>query len=157
MLPARVMARKRLILENFLPYRLSFTANLVSQAIAVSYGPPLDLSVPEWRVLAVIAESDGITQAEIALRTMMDKVTVSRAAIGLRHREWIASSPNPHDKRSHLLMLTQAGRESYEAIAPKALDLEQRLFAALDPEDLRVLTQTLRKIDTALLARRRDG
>ena len=66
-------------LENFLPYRLSVLTNLVSSAIAGAYRERFGLSIPEWRVVAVLANSPDLSAAEVAQRTAMDKVAVSRA------------------------------------------------------------------------------
>ncbi|HEY6940450.1 helix-turn-helix domain-containing protein, partial [Dokdonella sp.] len=68
-------------LERFLPYRLSILSNRVSQAIAREYQDRFDLSMTEWRVMAVLARYDGhgLSASEVAARTEMDKVAVSRA------------------------------------------------------------------------------
>ena len=100
------MAERPLILDEFIPYRLSVTSNLVSDAIARSYEALFGLTIPEWRLVAVVAERDGITQQAIGATTRMDKVTVSRAAIALVDRGLLARAANPDDRRSHLLRLT---------------------------------------------------
>jgi len=151
------MADRSLILDDFLPYRLSFTSNLVSDTIASTYEALFGLTIPEWRLIAVIAEAGGITQQAIGARTRMDKVTVSRAAIALVGRELLARRPNPDDRRSHLLVLSEAGRTLHAAVAPKALDLEARIFACFDPEELARLTSMLRQIDAVTLALRDEG
>lgn len=152
------MADRALILDDFLPYRLSFTSNLVSDTIAGTYEALFGLSIPEWRLVAVIAETGGITQQAIGARTRMDKVTVSRAAIALVGRELLVRRPNPADRRSHLLVLSDAGRALYAAIAPKALDLEARIFAGFEPEEVARFTAMLRRIDAVTLAlRQEDG
>jgi len=51
------MPKPVLLLENFLPYRLSVLTNLVSSAIAGAYRERFGLSIPEWRVVAVLANS----------------------------------------------------------------------------------------------------
>jgi DNA-binding MarR family transcriptional regulator len=146
------MARDRLVLDEFVPYRLSFTSNLVSDTIASIYEALFALRIPEWRLIAVIAENNGITQQEIGVRTRMDKVTVSRAAIALADRSLIERKANVADKRSHLLVLTHQGCELYASVAPKALELERRIFGALDPAERTRFVETLRKIDQIALA-----
>jgi DNA-binding MarR family transcriptional regulator len=135
MLPTR-MAPKRLILDHFIPYRLSVTSNVVSDVIASAYEALFGLTIPEWRVIAVVAENDGITQQGICTATRMDKVTVSRAAIALVDRGLIARAPNRADRRSRLLALTNAGQALYAEVTPKALEYEQRIFASFVPEEL---------------------
>ncbi len=139
-----------LVLDRFLPYRLSVTSNLVSDRIARSYEALFGLTIPEWRLVAVIAEVEAITQAEIGERTRMDKVTVSRAAIALVERGLLARAPNPGDKRSHHLSLTDAGRDLYASVAPKALELEGKIFARFTRAELEGFVAMLRRIDAAV-------
>lgn len=146
------MAERSLQLDEFIPFRLSVTSNLVSDTIARTYQSLFGLTIPEWRLIAVVAERGGVTQGAIGQRTRMDKVTVSRAAIALVERGLMARSDNPGDKRSHLLSLTEAGRELYAAIAPKALDLERRIFESFSAAEVEGFVAMLRRIDDAALA-----
>ncbi len=141
-----------LVLADFIPYRLSVTSNLVSDSIARTYEALFGLSIPEWRLIAVIAETGGITQQAVGARTRMDKVTVSRAAIALVDRGLLDRRGNPEDRRSHLLDLTDAGRDLYAAVAPKALDLESRIFSQFDPEDVARFMDMLRRVEAVTRA-----
>lgn len=147
-----IMSRRTLVLDEFLPYRLSFTSNAVSDAIARAYEALFGLKIPEWRLIAVIAEHKGITQQTIGARTRMDKVTVSRAAIALAERGLIARMPNPDDRRSHLLILSAPGRKLYAQVVPKALELEAQIFGSFDRQELDRFMILLRRIDTFALA-----
>jgi len=141
-----------LVLDEFLPFRLSYTSNLVSEAIARTYEALFGLSIPEWRLVAVVAEAGRIAQGAVGQRTRMDKVTVSRAAAALVGRGLMARAPNAADRRSHLLELTTAGRDLYAAVAPKALELERRVFDRLDRGEVRRFAETLRRIEAAVLS-----
>lgn len=146
------MTATRLQLDAFLPYRLSITSNLVSNAIATAYESLFGLRIPEWRLIAVIAEAGALSQGAICGRTRMDKVTVSRAAIALADRGLVARSPNPDDARSHLLALTAAGSHLHAEIAPKALEFEGRLFGGFSNQELATLRDMLARIDQAALS-----
>ena len=141
-----------LVLDDFLPYRLSITTNLVSGVIARSYEALFGLSIPEWRLIAIIAEEGEATQRRIGQRSWMDKVTVSRAAIALVERGLLDRHKNPSDGRSHMLALSETGKTLYAAVAPKAIELEKRLFASFDPSELERLTAMLKRIDAITLA-----
>ncbi|NMW24830.1 MarR family transcriptional regulator, partial [Rhodanobacter denitrificans] len=56
-------------LEHFLPYRLSILSNTISQAIADDYQSRYDISMTEWRVMAVLARYAGLSAREVAERT----------------------------------------------------------------------------------------
>lgn len=146
------MAQLTLNLDAFIPFRLSFTSNLVSDRIARAYEALFGLSIPEWRLVAVVAETGGISQRAVGDRTRMDKVTVSRAAIALVDRGLLARQANDADRRSHLLILTEAGRALHAAVAPEALAMEARIFAGFDDAELAGLVEMLRRIDAAVLA-----
>lgn len=146
------MGKQHLILEQFLPYRLSRVTNIVSDVIASAYKSLFALTIPEWRVIAVVAEHEGITQQAIGARTRMDKVTVSRAAVALAQRGLVERRPNPEDGRSRLLVLTASGRELYAAIAPKAMAMERDMFASFSAGELTQFNQLLDRIDAIAAA-----
>jgi len=140
------MPAKSLQLDRFLPYRLSVASLLVSDVIAGTYFKLFGLTVPEWRVVAVLAENKGITQQQIGLRTRMDKVTVSRAALALTNRGLVTRSPNPQDGRSRLLTLSKEGQELYQLVVPQALDLEKSIFGKISSDDLERFSAILNQI-----------
>ena len=136
-------------LEDFLPYRLSIASNRVSAAVASAYQALFGLKIPEWRLVAVIAEGDGVTQQALGVATRMDKVTVSRAAATLVERGLVERRPNPGDQRSHLLALTTTGRALYEDVAPKALELEAAVFAGFSAQELAAFRAMLDRIEAS--------
>lgn len=139
-------------LNDFLPYRMSIASNAVSDAVASAYRTLFGLRIPEWRLVAVLAEGGAMSQQALCGRTRMDKVTVSRAAIGLVERGLIARAANPIDQRSHLVALTPEGWQLYEQVAPKALELERRLFASFSEEEKTQLAAMLARIEAAATA-----
>ncbi|PTS76326.1 MarR family transcriptional regulator [Sphingomonas sp. HMWF008] len=136
-------------LDRFLPYRLSIASNRVSAAIASTYQALFGLKIPEWRLIAVIAEGEGTTQHALGVATRMDKVTVSRAAATLVERGLLERRPNPGDQRSHLLVLTETGRALYEDVAPKALELEAQVFAGFSAKEIATFAAMLERIEAS--------
>lgn len=136
-------------LDQFLPYRLSIASNAVSDAIATAYRTLFGLRIPEWRLVAVLAEDGALSQQALCGRTRMDKVTVSRAAIALADRRLVARAPNPEDQRSHLLALTDEGWALYEQVAPKALELERCVFEGIDESEIEAFRAMLARLEAA--------
>lgn len=147
------MTAPPLRLDQFLPYRLSVTASLVSDVIAHAYQGRFGLKVAEWRLVAVLAEASPLTQQEIGQRTRMDKVTVSRAAMALTERALVARAENPADGRSLLLRLSPEGEQLYHTVAPAALALERDLLASLTPAESELLLTLLGRLEAAALGR----
>jgi len=138
-----------LVLDSYLPYRLSTASNAVSRLIARAYDDRFGLTVPEWRTMCVLAEDGQATQAEIVARTVMDKVTVSRAAQGLVKRRLAARSEHQGDGRSHLLALSREGRRLHGEIAPLALAYEAALISGLAPDEVALLKRLLGRLQSA--------
>ncbi len=149
-----MLRSRELRLDGFLPYRLSITSNLVSDHIASAYQQLFGLTIPEWRLIAIVAEEEAVAQSAVCERSRMDKVTVSRAAIAMVGRGLLARNAHDGDRRSHLLVLTEAGRELYADVAPKALELEAQLFAGFTPDELEAFVTMLHRIDAVALAQR---
>src|SRR5579862_4997825 len=115
------MPEAALRLDGYLPYRLSVASNAVSRLIARAYEDRFGLTIPQWRLIAVLAEHGPLTQQDIGLRTVMDKVTVSRATQGLVKRQLLQRVPHDEDGRSHHLALSKSGERLYGEISPVAL------------------------------------
>jgi len=142
-------SRKPLRLDDYLPYRLSVAANAVSRLVARAYEHRFGLSVPQWRLMAVLGEAAPLTPQKLGARTVMDKVTVMRAARVLLQRKLVRRLPNALDGRSHRLVLTAAGRRMYAQIAPLALAYEARLVEGLGHTEVAQLEKCLRRLQGA--------
>ena len=144
------MTAKRSSLAEFLPYQLSITSNAVSGRIALEYRQRFGLSVPEWRIMAVLGDSGPRTQRELTRLTLMDKVAVNRACKVLEDRGLAVRRPNAQDGRSHLLRLTPTGTAMRNQIMPLALEMERRLFSTFAPEELAEFGKLLARVRDAV-------
>jgi DNA-binding MarR family transcriptional regulator len=134
-------------LENFLPYRLSLLTNTVSQGIAASYRDEHDISVTEWRILAVLGRFPGLTAKEVTERTAMDKVAISRAVKNLMARKLLRRKTDHEDRRRRQLFISAGrGEEVLRKVIPKARQYEQFLLDALTPSEASALDNALSKL-----------
>ena len=126
-------ALQALELENFLPYRLSVLAQLVSESLHDLYAEPFGLSVTQWRVMAALGRFAPLTASDVGQRIVMDKVAVSRAVAGLMKRGLVERATDRNDRRRASLRLSARGRAMHARIVPLALAYEARLYEALTP------------------------
>ena len=139
-------ADSQLVLEQFLPYRLSLLSNTVSNTIAREYRDLFGLSIPEWRVMAVLGRFGPLTASEACERTAMDKVTVSRAVARLIEQRLVKRETDPNDRRRSILKLTPRGARTHRQIVPIARGRESELAAALTDKERRNLDALLVKL-----------
>lgn len=133
----------RLHLDRFVPFRLSVLANTVSVYIARAYAREFALTIPQWRVLAVLARYPDVSAVEVAERTAMDKVAVSRAVQGLLAARRVVRTHDKGDRRRSVLRLSASGRSVYMRIAPVALKYEEALLATLNDSDRKTLDRLI--------------
>lgn len=136
-------------LDDFLPYRFSIVAERISRVFAARYEEAFGLSVPEWRVMAVLGEHVVQTTQAVIERTEMDRVKVSRAVIRLVDRGLVERSDKPGDQRAHVLRLSRQGVKIYRRIVPLADAMQAELAATLEPRELASLDRLLVKIGDA--------
>jgi DNA-binding MarR family transcriptional regulator len=134
---------KPLQLDRFLPYRLSVLSNTVSSAIAGAYEHRFALSISEWRVMAVLGAAHDLSAAEVAQRTAMDKVAVSRAVTSLLRARRIERRVSRSDRRRSLLRLSHAGKRVYREVVPFVLAYERELLRPLGRAERAALDRTL--------------
>jgi DNA-binding MarR family transcriptional regulator len=140
------MPDAQLELERFLPYRLSVLSNTVSARISRAYAGQFGLSIPEWRIIAVLARFPGLSASEAAERTAMDKVMVSRAVAKLVKDGRLSRKAASGDRRAVQLSLSPKGRAIYAKVVPVARGIEARLVSALEPEEGAALDRALTKL-----------
>jgi DNA-binding MarR family transcriptional regulator len=135
-----------LILEEFLPYRLSVLSHTISTTISKVYEKRFGVSIPEWRVIAILGRFPGLSAVEVAERTMLDKVAVSRAVTkliknGRVHREFADA-----DRRRSILNLSDEGLQVHNEIAPLALAFERDLLQGIDAGDYDVFNAVVERL-----------
>jgi DNA-binding MarR family transcriptional regulator len=148
-MPNDSAARKiepRLDLDSFVPYRLSVLSNRVSSAIASEYSERFGLTIPEWRVMAVLGGTPGLSAREVAERTAMDKVQVSRAVARLLMAKRLQKEADGEDGRVTRLQLSARGRAIYDEIVPLALHLEELFLSSLTPAERKTFDALMTKL-----------
>lgn len=140
--------RNTLRLQDFLPYRLSVLSNRVSGLIATEYSDRFRLSIPQWRIMAVLAEHEELMARDIEPIVRMDKVAISRAVRVLADRRYVRRRASREDGRVTWLSLTASGRRVYQQVRPIAQRHEDRLLEALNKQEIDALWRLLDKLDS---------
>ncbi|WP_439098882.1 MarR family winged helix-turn-helix transcriptional regulator [Bowmanella dokdonensis] len=137
-------------LQRFLPYRLSTLANKISQSLAEQYSKQFDLSIPEWRILAILGEEESLSAVEIVQRTAMDKVAVSRAVKKMLDKGRLIKAQDDKDNRRFALALSEAGRNLYSEVVPIAIAYEEKLIADLSAEQIEQMDSLFNHLDQVM-------
>jgi len=137
-------------LETFLPYQLATAATRVSRLFGRHYADHHGLSLPEWRVIAIVGRHAGISPSAVSERSVMDKVKVSRAAASLVKRGLLKQVQDPDDGRARRLHLTKRGENMLRDLVPLARQLESEVASSMSRSEWSSLRQALGRINDAI-------
>lgn len=122
-------------LDAFLPYQMLVATEQVSQLFARRYTVEFGITIPESRVLTVIARYAPLSSREICDRTMIGKSQVSVAVSRLVAAGLLTREADPSDGRLLSLRLSPSGDALYRRLVPVALEMEAALLKRFSMPD----------------------
>lgn len=105
----------------------------------------LDLKVREYSALAMACEEQPPTQRDLSRYLALDPSQIVAIVDNLQQRGAVERQPDPRDRRSKIVVATEAGRE--------LRDTARGLSAAADDESLTMLSSAERRQLHTLLAK----
>ena len=132
-------------LTGFLPFQLSMAAGRITKAFAAAHLQQAGLSIPEWRVLAHVAQVGSASVRDIHARLDLEKSRVSRTIVRLEEVGYLERRTHAADKRLLDLRLSAQGDALMAQLVPAAMAFHAEAVQALGP-DGEVLQRVLRQI-----------
>jgi DNA-binding MarR family transcriptional regulator len=137
-------------LETFFPYRLAVTAEGFSRNLVEVYGRTYGLSREEWRLVFLLAEIGRINSVDLARRTTLDKVQITRASQRLEDKGLITRAVPDSDRRLREYEITAAGRALFAELLPKVRARADGILDRMSASDRAALEQGLGALLRAL-------
>ena len=106
------------------------------------------LKRPEYVVLYSLHLRDGIAAKDVCASAGFPKNTLSRGIQKLVRRRLIQRTPDPRDRRSYVLRLTQEGRRILGETVPAMVERERQMLESLSPPEQIVLSKLLARLVT---------
>jgi DNA-binding MarR family transcriptional regulator len=150
--------------NEFLTFHLLRLSSIAKASVARVYLDPAGLSVPEWRLLASVANYSPLPFSDITAMTTMDKGQVSRTLRSAQAKGLVETELVPADRRGQaeggvaasisrvIVSITPAGRELYDKVMPIAQSYQAGLINLMSVDERRVLLDVLQKIYRYMLA-----
>lgn len=107
----------------------------------------------EFDVLATLRRSgseQGLTAGQLNRAAMITSGAITNRVDRLTAKGLVQRTPDPDDRRSVRVQLTPAGRDRVDDLLAAHMDNEERLLAALSPEDRSQLVGLLRTLSESL-------
>jgi len=132
-------------LSNFAPYLMNrimgrYNASLRAEMAA------LGLTMPKMRALAVLSVIDGPLIRDLAVYSVVEQSTLSRALDQMNSEGLIRREADANDSRAVRVFITEAGRAVFEELWPHMAQAQARMFRGIPDDERRAFIATLQKM-----------
>jgi DNA-binding MarR family transcriptional regulator len=133
---------------DLLTFRLLRLTNTFGLYNNRRYRKELNVTLPEWRVLSIVALQGTTTAGDVSRAIATDKAWVGLTVEKLRRRGYVRGSADKLDKRRTLVSLTKAGQAVYEEIMGNARRRQKRLLDTLPEGSVEILFACIDRLQT---------
>jgi MarR family transcriptional regulator, organic hydroperoxide resistance regulator len=109
----------------------------------------LDLAPSEQNVLAVLADGEPRAVGDLAAATGTRPTTLTSVLDRLERKQLLSRELDPADRRSFLVALTPAGRQTARTVRAAVTELEEHTLKSVTPAQLAGFRAVTRALTTA--------
>src|SRR5690349_7349967 len=109
-----------------------------------------DTTIGQFRVLAHLANGP-LTLSVLAKRRRVSLQSMSELAQTLVERGWLSRTPDPNDRRQHLLQLTDSGQVHYQRTQEMTIRQLAPLMAQLSADEMAAVRMALPALRRVLM------
>lgn len=136
----------KVVLDRYVPYQLRLLSEAYSLGLARTLQRRFDLPLREWRVLFHIGAEAPMSVTQIAVRSVIDKGSASRAVANLIDRGYVKRRKLQGKARRADLYLSTRGERVYREIMPLMLAREARLLSPLDDAERKQFLRAIKML-----------
>ena len=134
-------------LTNFAPYLMNRIMGRYNASLRAEMAG-LGLTTPKMRALAVLSVVEGPLIRELAVYTVTDPSTLSRALDQLQAEGLIRREVDASDSRAVRVYINDPGRIVFETLWPQMATAQARMFRGIPEDERRAFVGTLQKMLT---------
>ena len=147
-----------LTVDNFLTTFMSQLVTALKRTITMPYVEKFGLTVPEWRLLSLLAHLKRLPFAELVLRSTSDKALVSRTLRLLEKRGFVELQAEGNTPRKRLIcFITQDGMALHDKVIPLARRSQAEALRVMTPEERRVVFYALKRVQQSCVNKAAAG
>jgi len=150
-------AHQRPVDQGRMLHELLKLSNRLMAPFATHLADRYRISLNEFRLLMTIGALGTTASHEVADKTGVNVMSVSRAVAALERNGRISVTTDPANRRRKTLALTAEGKRLYAIMRPQSDKVAEYLFSELDCRDLATLDRILGKLIETLEAKDEAG
>ncbi|MGQ0611749.1 MAG: MarR family winged helix-turn-helix transcriptional regulator [Paracoccaceae bacterium] len=132
-------------LSGFAPYLMNRIMGRYNASLRAEMAG-LGLTTPKMRALAVLSVIEAPSIGALAVHTVTDQSTLSRALDQLAAGGLIRRQTDPDDSRTTRCTITDAGRAAFDRLWPHMAQAQARMFRGIPEAERGAFVATLHKM-----------
>ena len=108
-----------------------------------------NLTLSQFGVLEALYHKGPLCQRDIGRKILKTSGNMTTVIDNLEKRDLVVRAVDPADRRRVTVTLTRAGFNLIDAIFPTHAEFAEEAFAVMDPDELRLLGDLLKKVGQA--------
>jgi DNA-binding MarR family transcriptional regulator len=96
---------------------------------------PAGVTVPQYTALSVFRTQGALSNAQLAVRTMVSPQSANEMVKSIEAKGWIERTPDPSHGRIIQIQLTEAGHAILAQCDGKVREVEMQMFPDMDHEE----------------------
>ena len=139
-------------LENTLGYWLNRCSILLKSELTRRFqAAGYDVTPEEWVILNRLWEQDGLSQNELAERTIKDKTTITRFLNQMEKKKLVTRKSSTNDARFKNIHLTSNAQKLKAILIPITQEMLKQASAGIGKEESQIILASLKQLETNLL------
>jgi DNA-binding MarR family transcriptional regulator len=107
-----------------------------------------NITTEQWSILRTLNESDYITQRQLSERADKDQATLTKILDLLEKHGFVERVPNPEDRRSFLIKITEKGTKLAEKVAPYLEGIFTKVIDRIDEDKLAIYQEVVGALES---------
>ncbi|WP_077214697.1 MarR family winged helix-turn-helix transcriptional regulator [Bacillus dakarensis] len=111
---------------------------------------PYCITTEQWSVLRTLYECDHITQKQLSERSDKDQATLTKILDLLVKNGFVERIPNPNDRRSFFIKITEKGSSLSEELIPFLENIYGIIIEGIPDEKLTIFQEVLVSLEDSI-------
>jgi MarR family transcriptional regulator for hemolysin len=137
---------KKLDYKNSVAFISRNASKVLEKALDTELLRTYGLSGTQWKVIAALAISDGLSQKELADFLSLDASSLVPVIDRLEQNQFVTRKPDPKDRRNNRIFITKKSESIIDSVVDAILKLRKAVYKDILVRDIEITKKVLQKM-----------
>lgn len=137
---------KRLDYKNSVAFISRNASKVLEKALDAELLRTYSISGAQWKVIAALAISNGLSQKELADFLSLDASSLVPIIDKLEQNQFVVRKPDPNDRRNNRIFITKKSESIIDSIVDAIIKLRKAVYKDILVRDIKVTKKVLQKM-----------